>query len=151
MSHQRISGKDFYTHINGAMIHVESASLSIEDGSGVAMTNGIPNGWVDGETKAEGELELDSQNFILLSTLAAQAGSWKGIQPFDLLFAASTHESLEIEAFGCKLKINDLLDKDSKGGEKSTHKLTFDVASPDFVRINGVPYLDSTELTGVVQ
>ena len=29
--------------------HIEKASLDIEDGSEVAKTGGVPNGWVDGE------------------------------------------------------------------------------------------------------
>jgi hypothetical protein len=41
------------------------------------------------------------------------------------------------------------LDIDPKGGQKSTHKVPFDVTSPDFIRINGVPYLDATEIAGL--
>lgn len=29
------------------------------------------------------------------------------------------------------------------------HKVPFDVTSPDFIRINGVPYLDATEIEGL--
>lgn len=152
---QRISGKDFYVFLAGRMIHVESASLSIEDGSAVAMSHGIPNGRVDGETKAQGEMEVDTQNFLILSEIAAEAGSWKGIEPFDMLFFASTActggiEGISIEAFGCMLKINEMLSIDPKGGEKSKYKLTFDVTDPDFVKINGIPYLKSCETFGIV-
>lgn len=152
---QRISGKDFYVFIAGRMIHVESASLSIEDGSTVAMSHGIPNGRVDGETKAQGELEVDTAAMMILTEIAAEAGSWKGIQPFDILFVASTacsggFEGMSIEAFGCALKINELLSIDPKGGEKSKYKLTFDVTDPDFVKINGIPYLRQCELLGII-
>ncbi|MEA5670747.1 phage protein, partial [Pseudomonas sp. MH2] len=32
---------------------------------------------------------------------------------------------------------------------KSKHKLPFDVTSPDFIRINGVPYLAARETEGL--
>jgi hypothetical protein len=155
MSAQRISGKDFYVFCAGRMIHVESASLSIEDSSTVAMSHGIPNGWVDGETKAQGELEVDTANFLIFTEIAKEAGSWKRIPPFDIMYIASTlcsggFEGMNVEAFGCKLKINDLLSIDPKGAEKSKTKLTFDVTDSDFVKINGVPYLAACETFGIV-
>mgnify|MGYP003431380481 CR=1 FL=1 len=57
-------------------------------------------------------------------------------------------DELRVEAFGCKLKVSSLLGIDPKGGEKSKHKVPFDVTSPDFIRINGVPYLDAAETEG---
>lgn len=152
MSQQRISGKDFYVYAAGYMLHVESVSLSIEDGSTVAMSHGIPNGWVDGETKAQGDLELDTQQFLVLSAMAEKAGSWKGIEPFDMSFTASTGamEGMKVEAFGCKLKINELINVDPKGTEKSKYKLQYDVTDPDFIKINGIPYLQQAELLGIV-
>lgn len=157
MSQQRISGKDFYIYLAGRMIHVESASLSIEDSSTVAMSHGIPNGWVDGDTKAQGELEVDTQGFLILTEIADEAGSWKGIPPFDMLFVASAacksggFEGSTVEAFGCKLRINELINIDPKGAEKSKYKLTYDVTDSDFIKINGVPYLNDCELFGIVQ
>jgi hypothetical protein len=153
MSQQRLSGKDFYIYAAGRMIHVESASLSIEDSSAVAMTHGVPNGYVDGETKAQGEMELDTQNFLIMGEMAAEAGSWKGIKPFDMIFVAATglFEGMKVEAFGCKLKVNELMNVDPKGAEKSKYKLTYDVTDSDFVKINGTPYLDQKELYGIVQ
>ena len=38
---------------------------------------------------------------------------------------------------------------DPKGGEKSKHKVPFDVTSPDFVHSKGVPYLDAAEIEGL--
>lgn len=152
---QRISGKEFYVYLAGRMIHVESASLSIEDGGAVAMSHGIPNGYVDGETKAQGELEIDTAAMMIMTEIAAEAGSWKGIDPFDMMFVASTactggFEGMTVEAYGCKLKINELLSIDHKGGEKSKHKITFDVTDSDFVKINGIPYLKQCELLGII-
>lgn len=151
MSQQHVSGKDFYIWLAGRMIHVESCSLSIEDSTAVAMTHGVPNGWVDGETKAQGELEVDTQQMLILTQIAAEAGSWKGIAPFDMLFVAATglFEAMKVEAFGCKLMINELVNVDHKGTEKSKYKLKYDVTDSDFVKINGIPYLKKSELLGI--
>ncbi|MNP76220.1 hypothetical protein D3C76_1734230 [compost metagenome] len=66
-----------------------------------------------------------------------------------MFFAKAGEEELKVEAFGCKLKVSSLLNIDPKGGEKSKHKVPFDVTSPDFVRINGVPYLAAAEIEGL--
>ena len=90
---ERISGMSFDFYMMGFPIHVESVNLSISDNSAVALTRGIPDGWVSG----------------------------------------------------------DVLNIDPKGGAKSTKKLKYFVTSPDFVRINGVPYLsdeDTRDLIG---
>lgn len=153
MSVQRISGKSFDIFLGGRMINVESSSLSIEDGTEVAKTKGMPNGFVDGELAASGEIEVDTQNFNLISEVAKEAGSWKAIPVFDMLFTATAGDgnSLDVEAFDCKLRINELLSIDPAGKEKSKHKLTFDVTSSDFVKINGIPYADASELVGIIQ
>ncbi|MCY1466045.1 hypothetical protein D9M71_842710 [compost metagenome] len=54
-----------------------------------------------------------------------------------------------MEAFGCKLMVSSLLDLDPKGGSKTAHKVPYEVTSPDFIRINGVPYLDASEIEGL--
>lgn len=150
MSSQRISGKDFYIYLAGRMIHVDSANLSIEDSTAVAMSHGIPNGWVDGETKAQGDMEVDSQQMLILTEIAAEAGSWKGIEPFDMLFVALTGaEGMTVAAYGCKIKVNELLSIDHKGTEKSKYKLHYEVTDPDFVKINGIPYLKASESLGI--
>lgn len=152
MSVSRITGKSFFIYVAGRMINVESASLSIEDGTEVAKTNGMPNGYVDGELSAQGELEVDTQNFNIFSEIAAEAGSWKAIPVFDIIFTASAGGTeLDIEAFDNKLKINELLNVDPNGKEKSKHKITFDVTGQDFIKINGIPYADASELVGIVQ
>jgi len=60
---ERISGMSFDFYMMGFPIHVESVNLSISDNSAVALTRGIPDGWVSGDVAAEGEIELDSKNF----------------------------------------------------------------------------------------
>lgn len=66
------------------------------------------------------------------------------IKPQDFLwYAKAGNEEMKVEAFGCKLIVSDILDIDPKGGTVTTHKIKFLVTSPDFVRINGIPYLES--------
>ena len=110
----------------------------------------MPDGHVDGEVSASGEMEFDTNNFNLLIEAARTAGSFRKLEPFDsVFFAKSGEEELRVEAFGCKLRISSLLSIDPKGGETTRHKVPFDVTSPDFIRINGVPYLDATEIEGL--
>ena len=143
---RRISGQSFDTTLMGTMVHVEKASLSITDNSAVAQTRGIPDGFVDGDVAAEVEFELDAKNFTLLSDAAKRAGSWRGMEPDDVLFYADTGaETMKVEAFGVKLQISDLLDVDPKGGSKGVHKIKGFVTSPDFVHINGMPYLSADD------
>jgi hypothetical protein len=138
---------DFDIMVMGLSIFVSKATLDITDNTAVAQTRGIPNGWVAGDVSAEGDLELDTQNFKLLGEAAARAGSWRGIEPFDVMYFAQPEpgDQLKVEAFGCKLSVNSLLDIDAKGGEKVIHKVKFLVTSSDFVHINGVPYLSQTD------
>jgi len=146
----RISGKNFDVNIGDLLVHVETATLDITDNSAVAQDKGVPNGHVDGDVSASGELEVDTSNFNLLIEAARRAGSFRALEPFDsVFFAKAGDEELRVEAFGLKLKVSSLLNIDSKGGEKSKHKVPFDVTSPDFIRINGVPYLDAAEIEGL--
>ncbi|RMN81333.1 DUF2597 family protein, partial [Pseudomonas syringae] len=120
------------------------------DNSTVAQTKGVPNGHVDGDVAAAGELELDTTNFNLLIEQAKTAGSFRELEPFDIVFFAKAgEEELRIEAFGCKVRVSSLLSIDPKGGAKNTHKVPFDVTSPDFIKINGVPYLAAAEIEGL--
>jgi len=146
----RIGGMNFDVNMGDLLVHVESATLDITDNSAVAQTKGVPAGYVDGDVAASGELELDSQNFNLVVEAARQAGSFRKLSTFDLVFFAKTpDEEMRVEAFACRFKISSLLSIDPKGGEKTKHKLPFDVTSPDFIRINGVPYLDAAETEGL--
>ncbi|MBG6487342.1 DUF2597 family protein [Pseudomonas aeruginosa] len=142
----RISGMNFDITLGDLQGHVEKATLDITDNSAVAQTRGVPDGFVDGDVTASGEYELDAANFALLIEAAKRAGSFRKLEPVDSLFYAKAGDSeVRVEAFGCKLKVSSLLDIDPKGGSKTTHKVPFDVTSPDFIRINGVPYLDASE------
>lgn len=146
----RISGMNFDVNLGDLLVHIEKASLDITDNTAVAQTGGVPDGYVDGDVAASGEFELDSANFGLLIDAARAAGSFRKLEPFDTVFYARAGEDeLKVEAFGCKLKVSSLLDIDPKGGDKTKHKVPFDVTSPDFIRINGVPYLDASEIEGL--
>lgn len=147
MSGKRISGQSIDFNIDGDLVHVEKVSLSITDNTGVAQTNGVPDGYVNGDVSAEGELELSTKYLNVITAKARSAGSWRSIPLVDLMwYAKAGTEELKVESFGCKLNVTDILDVDPKGGAVMTHKIKFIVTSPDFVRINGIPYLES-ELT----
>lgn len=146
----KIGGKNFDVNLGDTMVHVEAASLDITDNSTVAQTKGVPNGHVDGDVAASGEFELDTTNFNLLVEQAKAAGSWRELAPFDIVFFAKAgDEELRVEAFGCKIRVSSLLSVDPKGGAKTTHKIPYDVTSPDFIKINGVPYLSAAEIEGL--
>lgn len=146
----RISGMNFDVNLGDLLVHIEKATLDITDNSAVAQTGGVPDGHVDGDVSASGEFELDSANFGLLIEAAKRAGSFRKLEPFDtVFFAKAGDDELRVEAFGCKLKVSSLLDIDPKGGAKTIHKVPYDVTSPDFIRINGVPYLDASEIEGL--
>jgi hypothetical protein len=146
----RIGGKNFDVNLGDLLVHVESCTLDITDNTAVAQSGGVPDGHVDGDVSGSGEMEFDTSNFNLLIEAARTAGSFRELEPFDsVFFAKAGDEELRIEAFGCKLKVSSLLSIDPKGGEKSKHKVPFDVTSPDFIRINGVPYLASAEIEGL--
>ena len=146
----RIGGKNFDINLGDLQVHIESCTLDITDNSATAQTRGVPNGTVDGDVAASGEFEFDTSNFNLLIEAAGKAGSFRQLEPFDVVFFAKAGEDeLRIEAFGCKLKVSSLLSVDPKGGEKSKHKVPFEVTSPDFIRVNGVPYLAAAEIEGL--
>lgn len=149
---QRISGKNFDISIGDLSINVSKATLTIEDKTEVAKDGGVPNGFVDGEAGASGDMELDAMAMSILAEAAKAAGSWRGLDTFDMLFYAKTgqNEEMKVEAFGCKFVLDSLLDVDKAGGQKHISKVKYFVTSPDFIRINGVPYLRPEETEGLV-
>ena len=143
---ERISGMSFDFYILGNPVHADNISLSISDNSTVAQTRGIPDGWVSGDVTAEGEIELDAKNFTKLAAAARAAGSYRDIPETDFVFFAQRGGIRDkVETFGNKLILTDILNIDPKGGAKTTKKVKFFVTSPDFIRINGVPYLSPTD------
>lgn len=143
---RKISGMDVTTTIGSHALQFEEVSLSIEDNSQSTSSRGRPNGYVRGAAKASGEITLDTDNFKILLAAAKSAGSWREIEQFDIVMHADVGGSnLKVEAFECLVKISDLLNADSKGEEKLTHKLPYEVTGKDFVKIDGVPYLEESE------
>ncbi|SFC49726.1 phage protein [Pragia fontium] len=149
---ERLSGSSFDINYGDVMINVENISLDITDNTAVAKTNGIPDGHTKGDKSAEGELELDSQNFNLLSEVAARAGSWSDFPVEDITFYANTGEAeMKVTVFGCKLVVSGLLSIDPNSADKSKHKVKYFSTSPDFVHINGVPYLSARDTRNLLE
>ena len=148
MSVQRIGGKDVRLYIGNTQVFCEKFDLKIDDKRAVAYTNGVPNGFVDGECSSSGSLTLDLANYNMLAD-SLDGETWKDIPPQDIkAFASAGGLTKDVDAYGCLLRISDLFGTDAKGGEKSTHTIEFDVTSPDFLNIDGKPYLKATETEG---
>ncbi|EMK0255613.1 DUF2597 family protein [Salmonella enterica] len=148
---ERINGMCFDVSFGARTINVKTATVDVTDNTKAVQERGVPNGFVRGDVSASGEIELNTSNFQILGEVAREAGSWRGIEPADFLFFAQARSSeLKVEVFGCKLVLGDLLSVDSKGGEESTHKLKFEVTSPDFIRIDGVPVLSAADVRNLM-
>lgn len=149
---EHISGMSFDFHMLGIPIHVEGVNLSITDNTAVAQTRGIPDGYVDGDVSAEGEITVDERNFKKFEAVARTVGSYRDMPTTNFtFFAMRGGVRSKVEAFGVKLVLTDVIDIDPKGGSKSTKKIKYMVTSKDFVRINGIPYLsneDTRDLLG---
>lgn len=148
----RLSGMNFNVNLGDIMIHVDTATLAITDNSAVSLTSGVPDGYVDGDVSASGELNVNASQFALISAAAKSAGAWRAMQTFDIMFYGKTaKDEVKVEAFGCRIKLSDILDVDKKGGQATLFKIPFDVTSPDFVHIDGVPYLRPEEIENIKQ
>ena len=101
---RRVSGSSFAFTVGDFKLRAEKASLSIEDSRKAAKDGGVPNGYVDGEVSASGDIELDAAAMGILAKEAQTKGSWQQIEPVDLLFyAKGTQEEEKVEVFGCLL------------------------------------------------
>jgi len=142
MAKKQLGALDFDVMIGDLLVHVEKMTATISDNRAHVKTHGMPDGYVDGDVECKGDIELDTNNFNLLVEVAKGAGSWRDMPTADIIYVGKTTSAQHrVELFGCLLNVSDLLDNDAKGGSKTTHKVPFEVTSPDFVRINGVPYL----------
>lgn len=142
-----LSGKDVQSMVDGTLVIFEEATLKITDNRKPIMRKGVPVGHVDGSCSAEGTLKVDHENFLLIQEKAASAGSWKGIEPFDINFLAEVDAGQKnIDCHDCLIKPEDLLNAKAEGGESDFVTLKFEVTGKDFVHINGVPYLDPNEI-----
>ena len=148
---KRVSNSSFSFTMGDFKLRAEKASLSIEDARKAVKDGGVPNGYVDGEVAASGDIELDAAAMGILAEEAKNKGSWQEIEPLDLLFySKGTQEEEKVEAFGCLLNLSDIVEYDPSSDKKAVTKISFEVTSPDFVRINGVPYLAKDRTEGIV-
>lgn len=148
---ERISGINFAIDLDGLRVRVQKVTLDITDNSTTASDQGIPNGWVRGDVSASGEMELDAANLKVMIEAADRAGSFRDIDDFDITFFAKTGSNeMKVQAFGCRLKLSGLLDIDPTSNDKHTSTVQFDVTSPDFIRINGIPYLSQDDTEGML-
>ena len=144
-----ISGSDIDISLGGLIVKISEYTLTIDDGVSPATTRGVPNGYVNGVASASGEIKLDTENFNLLIEAAREAGSFQDLEPFDIDGMGKTvSQEFKTLAYGCKMKLSDVLNANGDGGEKLMHTIPYDVTDPRFVSINGVPYLSKarTEL-----
>ncbi|WP_018692518.1 phage protein [Algicola sagamiensis] len=147
MSVKTLGGKDFDVFIGNTMVHVIEASVKITDGRKAKKVRGITKGFVDGPVDAEVSLKVDHENFLLIEGVAKKAGSWKGIEPFDISFLAEVAAgSKNVEVFGVLPQLEEVLNFKAEGGEEDTTTVKGVVTSTDFVKINGIPYLTDDEV-----
>jgi hypothetical protein len=147
----KFSGRNFDVNIGGLLVHVKSASATINDDSAVAKSRGVTDGYTDGSVTCDVEYELDLANFRKLQQGARSAGSWRGVAPFDCMFYANNGvDEDKVELYGVKLVIADLLNIDPDSSDKSTRKLKGFVTSPHFVKINGISYLSEDDTRGLI-
>ncbi len=140
---QHISGSDINISLGTKLISVKQYTLNIEDGMKTTSTRGIVDGWVRGAVTASGEITLDTENYNKLIEEARKAGSWQQLDVFDIIGLGKTlDQEFKTAAYGCKTKLNKILDAGGDGGDKLEHTLAYDVTDKRFVEINGVPYLD---------
>ena len=57
---KRISNSSFSFSLGNWKLVAEKASISIEDARKAVKDGGVPNGYVDGEVGASGEIEVDA-------------------------------------------------------------------------------------------
>ena len=83
---QRISGKNFDISIGDLAITVNKTTLTIEDKTEVAKDGGVPNGFVDGEVSASGDMELDALAMnAILEKIRGKFGATLNVKESDLL------------------------------------------------------------------
>lgn len=139
---QRFNGLSFELDTGDMALHVQKFTLEITDNSAVAKRNGRPDGYLVGDVEASGEITVDRDGLKIITAAAGKAGSFQALEPFDLIaIAAVGDDEMKIEAYGCRLKVSSLLDVDKSSADETTFTIPFDVTSPDFIKIDGVPYV----------
>lgn len=149
---QHVTGKNGQSFVDGIPFVFDKITASISDGMEVLKTRGVPDGYAEGDAGCDGEVEMKYKYFKQFSLLAAKHGSYRAIPAMDISYIGATKSDLvPIVLYGCKFTMESILEAESNDGKKAgTVKLKFSVTSPDFVSINGVPYLDALETIGVL-
>lgn len=146
MTMKRFNGISFSFTIGDFKIQAKKFTLDITDNSTFAKRNGRPDGRLQGDVEAGGVITVDRIGLRAVKDAASSAGAFQELEPFDIeAFATAGSDQLKINAFGCKIKINKLLDIDANSADEVEFELPFDVTSPDFVKIDGVPYIKALE------
>jgi len=141
---EHITGQSFTFWLGPILVTVENISLTVTDETEVKYSNGRPNGYVRGKVSAEGEMEFDAENLALVSAYAAKQGSWRELTGIDVRgIALGKGTGKTVEAFGCLLQVKDVLNANPNGNEADTTKVAFKVAGEEFVKLNGIPYLEA--------
>lgn len=146
MTTKRFNGISFNFDLGDFKIQAKKFTLDITDNSTAAKRNGRPDGFLQGDVEAGGTITVDRIGLRAIKDAASAAGAFQELSPFDIhSYAKAGDDELKVEAFGCKIKINKVLDIDTNNGDEVEFELPFDVTSPDFVNIDGVPYLKPQE------
>lgn len=147
---QKISGRNFSVNLGDKRIHIQTATLEITDNTAVDKTAGVPNGYTDGDVEASGEIVVDARSLALIMDAAKTAGSFRELPLFDMLFyAKTTGAEKKVKAHDCKLMLASVLDIDTNSSDKETTSIPYIVTGPDFVWINGIPYLSKADIEGL--
>ena len=143
---RRISAQDVSVELNpsGKITRFNNIEFTIEDSSKASQVGDRPDGWLRGTVSCEGKIKVDN---TVLKSIQGSAPSWREIPETDILFFAQDEENekLEIELFGCKFFAPSSLAADRSSEEEILWEMNFKVCSPDFVNINGQPYLEKQE------
>ena len=145
--YKRYNGKSFTFELGGVQIAAKKFSLDITDNSTAAKRRGRLDGYLVGDVEANGTITLDRDGLRAVIEAARNAGSFQDMECFDLCAYAyaGNDDSLLVEAFGCKLKMSKVLDVDRNSADETEFEISYDVTSPDFVNIDGVPYATVAE------
>jgi len=138
---QRFNGLSFDFDLGEFAVQAKKFTLDITDNSKAATRNGRPDGYLIGDVSGSGTITVDRVGLKMVTDAAKSAGSFQDLPPCDInSYAKAGDNEFKVEAFGCKLKISKLLDVDKGNSEETQFELPYDITSPDFVRIDGVPY-----------
>jgi len=150
--YHHVTGKNGQSFLDGIPFVFDKITASISDGMEVLKTRGVPDGFAEGDVSCEGEVEMKYKYFKQFSALALKYGSYRAIPTMDISYIGATKSDLvPIVLYGCKFTMESILEAESNDGKKAgVVKLKYAVTSPDFLTINGVPYLDTLETVGVL-